>query len=318
MTTLPGNWESTLIERAEQALHEWAPVHNVEPLAAELQRAYDHCANLTSLHSRTFFLASGLLPSAKRMAARALYAFCRVSDEIVDGSEADPQAALAEWRRRLLAPPAGNDPVVQAWADTRARYHIPQIFVTQLLDGVSADLVRKSYDTFAELAEYCYGVACTVGLMAMHIVGFSSLAALPYAIKLGVALQLTNILRDVGEDWRAGRVYLPREELDAFGLSANDLAVGGVSRQWRAFMSFQIDRARQLYRQAWPGVALLHHDGRFAIAAASQLYEAILDDIIAHRCDVFRRRAHVSTWGKLRRLPGIWRRSQRLDAAHTP
>ncbi len=127
---------------------------------------------------------------------------------------------------------------------------------------------------------------------------------------MGVALQLTNILRDVGEDWRSGRLYLPLEELGSFGLSETNVAEGRVDDSWRAFMRFQIARTQALYAEAWPGIALLNKDGRFAVAAAGALYRAILDDIETHDYDVFSRHAHVSTLGKLRRLPGIWWRSR--------
>jgi phytoene synthase len=140
----------------------------------------------------------------------------------------------------------------------------------------------------------------------MHITGFAGQAAIPYAIKLGLALQLTNILRDVAEDWERGRLYLPGDELSAFGLDESDLAAGVVTDKWRAFMRFQISRNRQLYAEAWPGIQMLHQDGRFAIAAAADFYRAILNDIEAHDYDVFNRRAYVGTWGKLRRLPGLW------------
>jgi phytoene synthase len=314
MSTWSSNWEGALLDRAQQALEGWAPVAHAPDIAPDLAQTYRACADITSQHSRTFYLASGLLPPAKRMAVRALYAFCRISDEIVDRAEGDQRARLDDWRRRVLSPAPSPDPVVRAWADTRARYNIPQLYVEQLLDGVAYDLVRTRYNTFSELADYCYGVACTVGLMAMHIVGFSGMAAMPYAIKLGVALQLTNILRDVGEDWRSGRVYLPREDLDAFAVSEDDIAAGRLTERWRALIHFQVTRARQFYAQSWPGVALLHKDGRFAIAAASSLYEAILDDILAHGCDVFRRRARVSALGKAWRLPLIWLRARRTVA----
>jgi phytoene synthase len=202
--------------------------------------------------------------------------------------------------------------VAVAWADTRARYEIPQGYGDQLLAGVSRDLVQTRYQTFDDLVTYAYGVASTVGLMSMHIIGFSNADAVAYAIKLGVALQITNILRDVAEDWQRGRVYLPQEELALFGLTEDDLDKGRVDNRWRRFMRFQIERNRQLYEEAWPGIALLNKDGRFAIAAAAELYRAILDDIEAHDYDVFSRRAHVSKWGKLRMLPGIWWRSQHI------
>jgi phytoene synthase len=220
---------------------------------------------------------------------------------------------LANWRRRMLAshPPA-DDRVALAWADTQAHYGIPMRYVEQLIDGVSADLHQTRYATFADLATYAYGVASTVGLMSMHIIGFSGQEAIPYAIKLGVALQVTNILRDVAEDWRAGRVYLPQEELAAFHLTEADLAAGQVDGRWRAFMRFQIDRNRRLYREAWPGIALLHPEGRLAIAAAARFYEGILDDIERRDFNVFTGRAQVGFWGKLRKLPGLWWETRRI------
>ncbi len=277
---------------------------------ATLAGAYHHCEETTAQHSRSFHLASALLPGDKRRAVRALYAFCRITDDIVDNGH--PETRLATWRRQVLAPLSPQaDPVVLAWADTRRRYHIPRRYVEQLIEGVAQDLRITRYNTFEELTAYAYGVASTVGLMSMHIIGFAGEEAIPYAIKLGVALQLTNILRDVDEDWQAGRVYLPQEELRAFGLSEADLAAGQVDDRWRAFMRFQIERNRRLYAEARPGIALLNREGRLAIAAAARLYEAILADIERHDYDVFSRRAYVSGWGKLKMLPGIWWQSHR-------
>ena len=144
----------------------------------------------------------------------------------------------------------------------------------------------------------------------MHIVGYEGHKAIPHAIKLGVALQLTNILRDVQEDWANGRLYLPLEELRMFNLTEADIANRNMDHRWCTFMRFQIRRARQLYAEALPGVALLGKSGRFAIAAAAELYRAILDDIEAHNYDVFSRRAHTTKREKLANLPSIWWRSK--------
>jgi len=223
-------------------------------------------------------------------------------------------AELEAWRQKSLAGhPPPTDPVALAWGDTLRRYNIPVQYAHQLIDGVARDIETTRYQTFDQLAEYAYGVASTVGLMAMHIVGFTGPEAVPYAVKLGVALQLTNILRDVGEDWANGRLYLPHEDLVAFGLSEEDVAAGHLDRRWQAFLRYQIDRNRRLYREAIPGIALLHPDGRFAIAAAADLYAAILQDIEASNGNVFARRAHVTGWGKLRRLPAIWWRTKAMS-----
>jgi phytoene synthase len=305
------SWEVPLLARAYQAWHDRPEPTRAITDDAALARAYAHCAKLTLSRSSTFHLASALLPPAKRRAMRALYAFCRVTDDIVDKPTDDKGGVLAAWRQRVVDPrPSPDDAVALAWADTRSRYHIPPGYAQQLIEGVACDLRPERYASFTELAGYAYAVAATVGLMSMHIVGFADEAAIPYAVRLGIALQLTNILRDVGEDRSAGRLYLPLDELAAFGLGEADIAVGRVDDRWRAFMRFQIHRTRALYLEAWPGMRLLSSDGRPAVAAAAVLYRAILDDIEAHDFDVFHRRAHVGTWSKLRRLPGIWWRNR--------
>ncbi len=302
-------WEYRLLAWAHEALTSPTIEKAVESDAEALDSAYRYCARVTQTNSRTFYLASQLLSKEKRRAVQALYAFCRSTDDLVDKTRgmADAETVFANWRTRLSNPhPAAHDPVPLAWADAQASYRIPKGYSDQLITGVTRDRTQIRYQTFAELTEYCYGVASTVGLMSMHIIGFENRDAVPYAIKLGVALQLTNILRDIGEDWRMGRLYLPLEELTAFGLSEADLASGQVDDRWRAFIRLQIERVHTLYDEALPGIALLNSDGRFAIAAAAGLYRAILDDIEANDYDVFRRRAHVGMWGKLKRLPRIW------------
>ncbi|MBL8130455.1 MAG: squalene/phytoene synthase family protein [Anaerolineae bacterium] len=321
----PTAWEALLIDWAERALQNSAPSHHLVADSTALDQAFAVCKAITAENSKTFFIASALLPPEKRRAVRALYAFCRVTDDLVDRAEggsdpADVRLSLEEWRTRALQPhPPVDQPVALAWAETRARFGVPVGYAEQLIDGVAADLTKKRYQTFEELAAYSYGVASTVGLMAMHIVGFNKAdrsRALPYAVRLGVALQLTNILRDVADDWRGGRLYLPLAELEAHGLSEADIAAGRVDDRWRAFMREQIARTRRLYDEAMPGIAMLHPEGRFAIAAAAELYRAILDDIEAHDYDVFSRRAHLSAWGKMRRLPGIWWRSRGAVMVH--
>jgi len=175
---------------------------------------------------------------------------------------------------------------------------------------VEQDLTILRYDTFVELSQYCYGVAATVGLMYMSIVGYQSNEAVPYAVKMGVALQMTNILRDVAEDWQNNRLYLPRQELAYFGLDEGDVQRGLVTPRWREFMRFQISRAKQLFQESLPGIALVNPDGRLALYAAADFYRGILDDITAHDYDVFSRRAHLSGIEKIRRIPILWLRTR--------
>lgn len=301
-------WEYAVLTRAYEALKTPTAAAPGAIDGAVFDEAYSYCAQLTRASSRTFYLASRLLPGRKRRAVRALYAFCRATDDMIDqaGGLEDARRLLDDWQERVSRSPNAYDPIPLAWADTKARYRIPHGYEAQLIEGIARDLSQRRYATFADLAEYCYGVASTVGLMVMHIVDFRSEDALPYAVKLGIALQLTNILRDVVVDWRVGRLYLPLDELAAFGLGEGDVARGVVDGRWRAFMRYQIERTRALYAEAEPGIALLDAEGRFAIGAAAGLYQAILGDIEAHDYDVFHRRAHVGAWGKLRRIPGVW------------
>ena len=321
MTIQVDTWENRLLTLAYAPLAQNGSRENrageqipffTDPSALDI--AYVYSEEITQKHSQTFYLASALLGSEQRQAIRALYAFCRVSDDLVDRPEGFSavidSARFERWRQHSLSShPPQDDLVATAWADTRARFNIPRQYAEQLLDGVASDLAITRYDTFSDLAGYCYGVASTVGLMSMHIVGFKDDSAIPYAVKLGVALQLTNILRDVAEDWENGRLYLPLQELKAFGLSEADIDAGTNDHRWKAFMAFQIERARQLYDEAMPGLALLERRGRVAVAAAAELYRAILDEIEAHEYDVLTRRAYISNSKKMLRVPGIWYRA---------
>jgi 15-cis-phytoene synthase len=303
------SWELKVLTLAQEAAHS-DPAGSERSLedVAHLDEAYAACKVVTEQHSRTFSLAASLLPPPQRRAVHALYAFCRISDDFVDrGDASQARSNLELWRERVLSNrPTPEDPVAFAWADTCHRYCIPRRAVEHLLDGVARDLETVRYDTFDDLAVYCYGVASTVGLMYMAIIGALSDLAVSYAVRLGVALQMTNILRDIGEDWRSGRVYLPREDLEAFGVTEDHFRRGVVDPSWRDLMRFEIERTRQLYAQSLPGIPLLSKDGRLAVAAAAVFYRDILVDIEAHDYDVFSRRAYVSTWGKLVRLPAAW------------
>lgn len=306
---IQANWENQLLAMAGNIPHPHTlPFFSYWAGDAALHQAYKVAEKITAEHSKSFHFASGLLPEEKRSAVRALYAFCRTVDDIVDESaDAERDVQLDYWRRMIeTASFDDNDLVAAAWADTLTRYHIPRHYALQLIDGVARDLCQTRYQTFDELATYCYGVASTVGLMSMYIVGFDSNQAVPYAIKLGVALQMTNILRDVGEDYENGRLYLPREELIYYGIRESDIAEGRITDNWRQFMKFQIERTRQLYDDSWAGVKMLAREGQLAIGAASVFYQGILDDIENNDYDIFTRRASLNTWQKLNRIPSLW------------
>ncbi|MEZ4293717.1 MAG: squalene/phytoene synthase family protein [Polyangiaceae bacterium] len=277
------------------------------PSLAALDRAYEHCRKITRDNSHTVYLASLLLPYEKRRSFWALYAFARVSDDRSDDTAPDRHARWAEYCQSILdpAPDASADPVAVAWADARHRHHIPRALSERLLAGLGRDLDRVEIDTYDDLVQYAHGVGCPVPVMAMHIVGAQSEAALSYAVTLGVAVQLTNVLRDVGEDLRAGRRYLPREDLARFGVSEEELARGLVSDRFRALMRFQIERNRRVYSEALPGIHELAPAGRLTAALVADLYMGVLSDIEAHDHDVLHRRARVPDLDKLRRLPAV-------------
>jgi phytoene synthase len=303
------NWENQLLALAGNIQHPNShPFFSYWAGDAALHNAYKMAEKITAEHSKSFHFASGLLPEEKRSAVRALYAFCRTVDDIVDESEDDERNVQLDYWRHMVETASfdDNDLVAAAWADTLTRYHIPRHYALQLIDGVARDLCQSRYQTFDELATYCYGVASTVGLMSMYIVGFHGHEAVPYAIKLGVALQMTNILRDVGEDYGNGRLYLPREELVYYGIQETDIAEGRITENWRQFMKFQLDRTRQLYDESWAGVKMLEREGQLAIGAASVFYQGILDEIEKRDYDVFTGRASLSTLGKVSRIPSLW------------
>jgi phytoene synthase len=263
-------------------------------------------------HSKTFFFATGLLPRSSRKAIRALYAFCRATDDLVD-SENATLGDLQNWRCRINLPlEQQDDLILYHWTQIREAYGVNRRYEAELIEGVTRDAQFHPYQTWENLQTYCYQVASTVGLLSMPIIGLADGVrfdqAAPYAIQLGIALQLTNILRDVGEDLTAGRVYFPLEDLDRFNLSLADIQQRTFDERFIALMQFEIARARQLYQQALPGIMLLSRQARAAVGAAALLYAAILDEIEAIGYDVFHHRAHTNLFKKVRMLPGIlWR-----------
>jgi phytoene synthase len=277
-----------------------------------LTAAYDVCEAITRSHSKSFYLATAFLPAEKRRAIRALYAFCRWSDDIVDEPGHASGYSLDGWAAAQETSSHEDNAVLMAWADTRRRYSLSSSVIEELLAGVRMDLTVDRYDTFDDLWLYCYRVASTVGLLSMQIIGYDE-GADPYAIKLGVALQLTNILRDVGEDARRGRIYLPLDELARFNLTEQEILDGCCDERYRALMRFQIERTQRLYEEAWPGIGMLDRDGRLAVATAAAVYRGILPVVEENGYDNHTRRAFVPTWRKVAMLPRIWWQVRGLD-----
>jgi 15-cis-phytoene synthase len=262
------------------------------------------CTAIARFHARTFYLASQWLPPGRRRAIHATYAFCRIADDIADHSS-DPAAAagaLDAWERQLKAP---THPVAVAFAAARAQYGVPVAPARDLLTGVRMDLGPCRFATWDELSRYCYHVAGTVGLMVAPILGCRDEEALPHAVELGIAMQLTNILRDVGEDALRGRLYLPLDELAAFGCDPEAVLHGRPGDRFRDLLAFQVARARGLYADARRGFPALSPAGQLTTLAASELYAMILTSIEERDYDVFGARAFVPIGRKLSALPGV-------------
>ncbi|MGB7894761.1 MAG: 15-cis-phytoene synthase CrtB [Microcoleus sp.] len=291
--------------------------------------AYEFCRQITAKYSKTFYLGSLLMPEEKRQAIWAIYVWCRRTDELVDGpqSRLTTPETLARWEQQLESVFAGqalDDPDV-ALVDTLQRFPMDIQPFRDMIAGQQMDLQRSRYETFEDLQLYCYRVAGTVGLMTSAIFGIKDTASLaPWdrqgegidpvekAIALGIAKQLTNILRDVGEDASRGRIYLPLAELALFDYTEEDLFNGVVDDRWRELMRFQIQRARKFYTEAEAGIRSLSPDSRWPVWTALMLYQGILDQIERNKYDVFNKRAYVPGPKKLTYLPVAWLRAQAL------
>lgn len=298
--------------------------------AALLDEGYARARALTRHHSKSFYFSSVALFGERRRAAFALYAFCRRLDDLVDGDNAGdgtvltPDAAPEELQARLararatvsaLYDASPRDAAEGPWhpaefaafQDTVRRYGIPEQPFQDLISGMEMDLTKSRYATFEELRLYCYRVAGTVGLMMTPVLGYSDARCLPFAADLGIAMQLTNILRDVKEDLSRGRVYLPADELAAFGLDEAALARGEVTEPWVRFMRFQVQRARSFYARALHGVPSLQGFGsRRLVRLMASVYGGILGDLEARGFDVFSARAHVPLPRKLALAAGVF------------
>jgi phytoene synthase len=313
----------------------------------EMDKAFAAARAICRHHARSFYFASVFLPSAKRNAAYAVYAFCRLLDDATD--EAEDAAGVAGQIERFvglldavydqsqsliagggspgfgarpgLPPPAMKEQASStsdeglaliAFAQTVRKYDIPKSCFLELAEGCRMDLTIDRYQSWDDLRKYCYRVAGVVGIVMCRIFGVSDPAAEAQAVMMGEAMQLTNILRDVKEDAARGRVYLPMEDLDRFGYTIDDLQAGVVNEPFRQLMRFEIARARDLYRQSAVGLAQLTNDGsRLTATAMGVIYAGILRAIESQGYDVFNRRARLNLMQKLLRLPAAWKLSSR-------
>lgn len=286
--------------------------------AAFLRQGLEKCKALTKKYGTSFFFATQFFPRETRDGIYAIYAFARIPDEIVD----DPAkmgkdttlAKLNEWRDSWLAAmSAGSseDDVMNAIVYMFRKYQIPVEEGDAFLRSMFMDEERSTYANYAELEDYMYGSAGVIGLMVTRIVGFSSEAAFPHALKLGYAFQLTNFLRDIREDYEElGRVYMPQDELERFGLSSDDLSKRKCDQRFVEFMKWQIARNREVYKEALPGIPMLAWRGRLAVRISYVLYKAILAEIERADYNVYLGRVRTSFWQKiglsLKALVGVY------------
>lgn len=242
----------------------------------------------------------------RRNAFFAIYAFCRHTDDLVDDNEGNPRLQkllIRDWKRRFLEAYRdgySSDPVLNPFVFVMKKYGIPVRYPLELIKGVSMDIAKKEYGTFTELRRYCFRVASVVGLMLVRIFGIENAKRSKHcAINLGIAMQLTNILRDVGEDARMGRVYFPKDELARFGLSIADILSLRKKDGLLEFLKFQVKRARRYYCEAMRSISAIHSEGRMMIALSSTLYREILSVIEENQYEVFAKRAYVNTLRKI-------------------
>jgi phytoene synthase len=268
-----------------------------------LRASYEECKRLNSLHGKTYYLATLLLPAHKRPYVHALYGFARYADEIVDDlsstlTESEKSKYLKTWGDSVLSSLSkgeSTDHVGAALIDTVRKFNIPEQHFVDFLHSMSMDLTVGTYKTYEDLMEYVYGSAAVIGLQMVPILGPLSDAAYEPAKKLGIAFQLANFIRDVSEDLDRGRIYLPLDELAQFGVDQEMLHARKLTPQITAALKFQIERVRQLQREAEPGIELLEASSRPCIQAASTLYCGIVDEVEKIGYDVFNKRAKTST-----------------------
>ncbi|NCV76272.1 MAG: phytoene/squalene synthase family protein [Actinobacteria bacterium] len=294
----------------------------------ELRKSYQECKRLNSEHGKTYYLATLLLPKEKRPHVHALYGFARFADEIVDdlGSTLSPQQkadALRQWGDGVLRDlnrGTSADHIGKALVNTVNTFQIPISYFEAFLHSMAMDLTVTSYERYEDLLEYVYGSAAVIGLQMVHVLGLANSAnssdkkkeALVAAEKLGIAFQLANFIRDVGEDLDRGRVYLPLSELREYQVSRAMLEERKVTPEIRNALTFQISRVRQLQREAEPGISLLTPSARPCIQAASELYCGIVDEVERIDCEVFSRRAKTSTFRRVTVAFPAWLRALAL------
>jgi len=268
-----------------------------------LEESYAFCERVARTQAKNFYYSFLLLSRPQRQAMCAIYAFMRYCDDLSDAEGVSDRAgAIARWQADLDSALAGNapeNPVWPAFSDAVARYRIPHEYFRAMIRGVSSDIEPRHIQTFQELYDYCYHVASVVGLTIIHIFGFNDPRALELAERCGVAFQLTNILRDVREDAEHGRMYLPQEDLERFGVNPEELKGAALSPALRSLLAFEADRAREYYREAEPLIDMVDSRSRASLKALIGIYSRLLERIANSGYQVLSERVRVPAWEKV-------------------
>jgi phytoene synthase len=265
---------------------------------------YAIAREITKKHAKTFYFASSYLPPKVQKAAYAVYAICRLTDDSIDLQQ-NPLQHLNEMKKNIeiaYGTPKAQDPLIAVFQETVQKYDIPKVYFDELIKGIAMDTVKNRYANFDELYDYCYKIAGVVGLIMLKVFGTKTDAAQQYAINLGIAMQLTNILRDIKEDYIRGKIYLPQEEMEQFGVTEEYIAAGKVNSKTIALLQFQMRRAQNYYMRAERGFSMISNvQSRFVARSMSHMYEGILTAIERNNYNVFKWHANVSIWGKIGR-----------------
>ena len=271
----------------------------------QISQSYDHCRHVARTRAGNFYYSFIVLPAERRRAMCAVYAFMRYCDDIVDegGSNADKQNRLNQWRGALNeAYDSSGDfshDILPAFQDTVTHFSIPKSYFEAIIDGAEMDLSVTRYLTYEDLYQYCYRVASAVGLVCIHIFGFTDESAKKYAESCGIAFQLTNILRDIQEDLEMDRVYLPQEDLETYGYTEEDIQRGVLDDRFKQLMAFEVGRAKKCYEEALPLLPLIHPSSRACLAAMIRIYRENLFEIERRNYDIYHQRIRLSAWKKL-------------------
>jgi len=268
-----------------------------------IKQGYEEAQEITQQFAKTFYFASQFLPKKKRLASYSIYAICRISDEAVDNPVISKENELDITKQRIALAYSSeeiNDNILLAFRDTINTFHIPRHYFDTLLEGMAMDIYKNRYENFNELYSYCYKVAGVVGLIMIHLFGYKDKKAEKYAVELGVAMQLTNILRDIKEDYKRQRIYLPEEEMEKFTVTESMIANETLNQNFINLLKSQIKQTRQYYNNSSIGIKLINSiSARFVVCLMKNMYAGIVCAIENNEYDIFSKRASVSFLGKI-------------------